>query len=198
MLEAIGVSIIIPHFPNTRKKELGRLLGALRKQTIDNYELLVIEERKSAFENNNKGWKKAAGDIVWFLADDVIPEPHALERALQIFENETVDGVEGHIYGKLNRIFELGFMSGHIFYTREILEKVGGFDERFAAWRGDTDLAWTIIECGGTIKYCPESRVKHPGKASTVPDMRAEMLLREKHPEMYRMAKDSGRLHCLL
>jgi len=192
------VSIVIPHLPKTREDKLQRLMDALKKQTADYLEIIISEGSGTAFKNNNKGWKKAKGNIIWFLADDVIPEPNALEEALKIFENEKVDGVEGYIYGKLNRIYEWGFMSGHIFYTKAVLRKIGGFDERFTGWRGDTDLAWTIIEQGGIIKYCPSSRVEHPEKSSTTPDIKAERLLKSKHPEMYQKAKAENLLGCLL
>ena len=198
MAQNQGVSIVVPHLPNTRKEELARLIRALETQTVQDFELLVVENRKTAFENNNIGWKKACGKIIWFLADDVIPDPDALEQALRVFENRAVDGVEGHMYGKLNRIYELGFMSGHIFYTRRILEQVGGFDERFKGWRGDTDLGWTILERGGSIEYCPDSRVNHPAKGGTAADIKAEMLLKNKHPETYRYAKKNRLLRCLL
>jgi len=196
--KAFRVSVVVPHVPYTRIKELARLREALQRQTVQSFELLIIEKKQSAFKSNNEGWRKAKGDIVWFIADDMVPEPDALEKALQVFRDKDPDGVEGHIYGLVERIYDWGFMSGHIFYKRKVLQQYGGFDERFKGWRGDTDFAWTVLDGGGKIIYCPESKAMHPGRPTTVPNMEAERLLQKKHPERYELAKQGNHLHCYL
>lgn len=193
---ALEISVVIPLGPE-RQEQLNRLTKALDIQTIRPAEV-VVEEGPNAYVNRNRGWRKAAGRIIWFLDSDVVPEPDALEKALQLFTKADPEGVEGRIYGTISRVFEWGYMSGHIFYTREALEKAGGFDEWFTDWRGDTDLAWTILDSGGIILYQPSSRACHPGPSSTQVDMVAERRLFEKHPQRYREAREGGFLQCFI
>ena len=141
-----SVSIVVPHVPNTRARELENLKAALDKQTVGFDELLIIAEEQSAAKNNNIGWKKARGDIIWFVANDVIPTKKALQNALKVFQERNPDGVDGRIYGGIKRKYDWGFMTGHILYTKTILESIGGFDERFTAWRFDTDFAWSVLD----------------------------------------------------
>ena len=192
------ISIVVPHVPNTRAEELEKLKTALDKQTAQFHELLIISEAQSAASNNNIGWKAASGSIIWFLANDVIPQKRALQKALEVFQATSPDGVDGHMYGGVKRKYQWGFMTGHIFYTKAILKEIGGFDERFHGWRFDTDFAWSVLDRGGRVEYCPKSKVKHPEKGGTVRDMEAERLLREKHPERYAEAKEQGYLRCFL
>ncbi len=190
------VSIAVPLGPN-REAEMARLREAIDSQTIQPGEV-VVEEGPHPYINRNRAWRRAKGSIIWFLDSDVTPEPDALERAIEVFAQADPEGVEGHIYGVIQRVFHWGFMSGHIFYTRDALEKVGGFDERFADWRGDTDLGWSILDAGGLILYQPHSRAFHPNGSNTQPDLATERLLFDKHPALYREAREKGYLQCFI
>lgn len=80
--------------------------------------------------------------------------------------------------------------------VREILA-LGGFDEGFANYREDTDLALTIIDRKGSIPFCPELAVEHPhlprafarALVSAWPVqariIRSEIRLYAKHPASY-------------
>jgi cellulose synthase/poly-beta-1,6-N-acetylglucosamine synthase-like glycosyltransferase len=47
-------------------------------------------------------------------------------------------------------------------YRREILERVGGFDEAFRRpWGEDTDLGWRAVGSGGTTAWAPGALVWH-------------------------------------
>ncbi len=55
------------------------------------------------------------------------------------------------------------FITANCFCRRSSLEAVGGFDERFtAAWREDSDLHFSLIERGFTIKRAENAIVVHP------------------------------------
>jgi len=183
---AAKVSVVVPTAQG-RENKIDRLVEALEKQILKPKELIVEFDKECWGRARNKGWKKAKGEIIWFLDDDMVPEPDALVEALKVFTEMQPDGVEGHIYGKINRINDWGYMSGHIFYTKKILEKVGGFDERFLyGWREDTDLAWRVLEAGGKIIYAPASRACHPDAPHTTVRQENEKLLESKHPAFYR------------
>jgi glycosyltransferase involved in cell wall biosynthesis len=152
----------------------------------------------------NKGIKAATGHVIAFTDDDCIPEPDWLERAAQYFDARTLAGLEGRIRSdKLgdpkfrtvsNVDFEgIGFMTANMFYRRDLLLRVGGFDERFKDFREDTDLAWRIMEFGD-IPHARDAIVFHPPHPVTVeresPMERAKMfcldpLLLERHPDKY-------------
>lgn len=195
----LKVSVVIPFYPGRSRKNLNRLLNAIDRQTVQPDEIIVNEKPQSSYANRNEGWRKAKGDIIWFCDADMIPDEDALEKALEVFKNENPCGVEGHIYGAIERIYNMGYMTGHIFYTKEVLEMVSGFDESFSPfWRGDTDLAWTILEIGGDIIYCPESRSAHPEHSVTEVRMENERKLKDKHPELYAKAKKTNGIYCLI
>ena len=71
---------------------------------------------------------------------------------------------------------------------------MGGFDERFtAAWREDSDLAFTVLERHECIVRAPRAIVVHPVRAarwgSSIGQQRKSMynaLLYKKHPALYR------------
>ena len=191
------VSVVIPHSA-ARAEFLKQLMDGLSKQTVVPNEIIVKSGFKNPYVNRNMGWRCAKYPLIWFLDDDMILQSDALERLLEVYHKERPDSVEGHIYGRITRIYDWGFMSGHILYTKAILEKVGGFDERFTGWRGDTDFGWSVLDAGGKIVYCLLSRAHHPSKSNTAPDIEAEKLLMEKHPELYHLAKKFGHLGTIL
>jgi GT2 family glycosyltransferase len=50
----------------------------------------------------------------------------------------------------------------NIFYPRELLERLGGFDETFTAPGGeDTDLAWRALEAGVETVFAERALVRH-------------------------------------
>ena len=50
-------------------------------------------------------------------------------------------------------------------YRRDILESLGGFDERYYIHREDTDLAWRAINAGYKITWAPDCVVHHPDRS---------------------------------
>ncbi len=154
--------------------------------------------------SRNKGWKHASGTVVAFTDDDCIPEPDWLFKAAQCFDAGAIAGLEGRIrstnlgdprYRTVSNVgFEgIGFMTANMFYLRSVLEKIGGFDERFSVFREDTDLAWRAMAFGD-IPHRNDVVVFHPPHpVDLVRESRAERaklfsldpLLLEKHPQRY-------------
>ena len=68
---------------------------------------------------------------------------------------------------------------------------IGGFDERFPeAWREDSDLQFTLLEQGYTIKPAPQAVVTHPVRPAPwgvglkmQRKSQFEALLYKKHPQ---------------
>ena len=166
--------------------------------------LIHSQERGPALARN-KGIRAARGEIVAFTDDDCVPRPDWLERAARHFDGMSIAGLEGRVEScKLgnpryrtvsNTGFEgIGFMTANMFYRRELLNTVGGFDERFKlAFREDSDLAWRIMEYGeiphasNSVVFHPPHRVKleRESPAERARMFSADPLLFAKHPQRY-------------
>lgn len=157
----------------------------------------------------NRGISLAKSNIIAFTDDDCIPDNDWLKKGIMYFENPNVVGIEGVIYtsGRSNVFHNApqiskpsSFVHGrtaNMFYRREILQKVDGFDERFTiissrghiGHRGDTDLAWSAQDYG-EIPFAEDVRVFHPLRRmtlkKTMKDTKSHMmtpLLLKKHPD---------------
>ena len=160
----------------------------------------------------NKGISLAKFNIIAFTDDDCIPDNDWLKNGIKYFENSNVVGIEGVIYSsEKSNVFHnapqilkpSSFVHGrtaNMFYRKNILEKVGGFDERFMivtprgkiGHRGDTDLAWRVQNYG-KIPFASDVRVFHPLRKTvlkkSIKDTKSHMLtslLLKKHPDRTR------------
>ncbi len=85
-------------------------------------------------------------------------------------------------------------LTANCFYRRNLLEEVGGFDERFGAvWREDSDLHFTVLERGCQIEYASAAVITHlvrPAQwsISLIQQMKRmyKALLYKKQPHLYR------------
>lgn len=92
------VSVIIP--VRQRTKYLEETLKCLKKQTYQNFEILVVTDKISNNPNpafkRNLGVKKSTGLILAFLDDDSYPDPNWLSAAVKQFNlNPKLAGVCG-------------------------------------------------------------------------------------------------------
>lgn len=63
---------------------------------------------------------------------------------------------------------EVPVLSGSfMFYRREVLEEIGGFDERFFMYGEDIDICYRTTQAGYEIRYTPATSVTHHKGAST-------------------------------
>ena len=136
----------------------------------------MFKKNVGAAKARNIGIRYARGKIIAFTDDDCQPDAEWLENAKNHFDKYNSVGLEGRIYtdeSKLNdphyrivtnRMVEgIGFMTANLFIQREIINKLGGFDERFDKphFREDTDLAWRALGYG-QIPFAEDVRVYHP------------------------------------
>lgn len=152
----------------------------------------------------NVGWRAACGEIIAFTDDDCIPDRNWLKAGVSAF-TDTIAGVRGRVIVPLPdrpTDYELNaaglergeFVTANCFYRRDALAAIGGFDERFtAAWREDSDLFFTLLECGSHFAYAPDAIVVHPIRPApwgvSLNQQRKAMfnaLLYKKHPTLYR------------
>lgn len=121
----------------------------------------------------NRGWRYARSPIIAFTDDDTQPDSNWLEAGLRAFHAAT-QAVTGRIVMPLPEQptdYELDasglarseFVTANCFCRKAMLERLGGFDERFRrAWREDSDLHFRLLQVGAEIAHAPDAVVVHP------------------------------------
>ena len=125
----------------------------------------------------NAGWRAARAPLVAFTDDDCEPDEGWLRILLEANEatpGAILQGVTRPIAreaGLLQRPFTRTrviegpspwFATCNIAYPRELLERLGGFDELFPEALGeDTDLGWRALEEGARAEFVPGAIVHH-------------------------------------
>jgi GT2 family glycosyltransferase len=203
---SLRISVVVPTCG--RPELLRRCLEALERQSLprDAYEIVVIEdrERRGPAWARNRGWCQAHAPLVAFTDDDCVPHPDWLARGLDAFA-AGADAVCGRIVMPLAGVptdYERDakglerseFVTANCFLRKSMLERLGGFDERFElAWREDSDLHFRLLEAGRRIAVEPRAVVVHPVRPApwgvSLSQQRKVMfdaLLFKKHPRLYR------------
>ncbi len=122
----------------------------------------------------NLGWRASRAPVVAFTDDDCRPDSKWLARMTEALEQADIvqgptllDPDEAAGRGPFARTQWVTSWSGqfdccNIGYRREVLERCGGFEERFRrAFGEDTDLGWRAVERGATTAWEPEAVVRH-------------------------------------
>lgn len=124
----------------------------------------------------NRGWRLAEGPLIAFTDDDCEPAPDWLERGLAAWGGDEMRIVQGRTLpnptdaagagplARTKRIEEASpfFQTCNVFYARELLERLGGFDESYRRPAGeDSDLGWRALEAGASRYFEPAAIVHH-------------------------------------
>ena len=200
------VSVVVPTCG--RPALLRRCLEALERQSLprQDFEVIVADDsrtRAGPAAARNRGWRKARAEVIAFTDDDCIPHRDWLKNGLGRLEGR--DAVSGRIvmpiparptdYERDAQGLERSeFVTANCFVRREVLERLGGFDERFRlAWREDSDLHFRLLTSGARLDRAPEAIVEHPVRpapwGASLRQQRKVMfdaLLYRKHPLLYR------------
>lgn len=208
----IRVSVVIPTYK--RKESLLRLLESLKKDINDWTEVIIVEQvfnngkeykkvtkkhginfkyfflkEASTSKAKNYGIKKAEGEYILFLDDDVIAKKGLIKNHLKNFENINICAVVGKCVtigqkveserrniGRISFLgkFTDGFTSSvrqevdtvigcNAFWRKDVLGKINGFDEQFTgnAMREESDLSLRARELGYKIIYDPDPEIEH-------------------------------------
>lgn len=153
----------------------------------------------------NAGWRIAQAPVIAFTDDDTIPDPAWLASGLCKLRERRADAVTGRVRVPLPSaptdyerdaagLDGAEFVTANCFVSRAMLERVGGFDERYtSAWREDSDLQFSILKAGGTMARAVDAVVVHPVRPapwgvslSQQRKSQFEALLYKKHPRYYR------------
>lgn len=140
----------------------------------------------------NLGWRAATSPLVWFVDSDCVAEPEALDRLLPHLDDPQVGGVSGS-YGNMRPDSLLACLiheeiiarhrrmgprvnfaaTFNVIYRRAVLERIGGFDERFLKGQ-DAELSWRVLAAGYTLGFEFESRVHHFHEDRWLPYLRTQ------------------------
>lgn len=157
----------------------------------------------------NLGWRQAQGEIVAFTDDDTIPDADWLAAAYARFAaapaDAPVDAATGRVVMPLATpptdyerdaagLASAEFVTANCFVSHAMLERLGGFDERFErAWREDSDLHFRLLGSGARIVSVPDAVVVHPVRPAPWGESLRQQrkvlfdaLLYKKHPRLYR------------
>ena len=140
----------------------------------------------------NLGWRTTAAELVWFVDADCVAEAGALPPLLELIERTGCAGAGGTYTNASPESWLATAIDDEIavrhaamvesvdylatfdvMYRREVLEKVGGFDESLVRAE-DVDLAWRILAAGGELRFTPRSRVAHFHEERVLPYLRTQ------------------------
>ncbi|MCC6071584.1 glycosyltransferase family 2 protein [Massilia sp. GCM10020059] len=150
----------------------------------------------------NLGWRSARAPIVAFTEDDTVPSPSWLKHGLDAF-TDNVDAVSGRVempptgaltdyQREARRLEQAEFAIANCFCRKSILEKLGGFDERFhAGW--PEDFHFRLINMHATIASTQHALVVRPLRPAAwgssvwqLKNLIFDALLFKTHPQLYR------------
>lgn len=154
-------------------------------------EVKIIKHTKNrGFSSSvNMGINNSKSDFIILLNNDVRPEDDYLRNSIELFKDEKVFAVSFHEdgYGWAKGFFKNGFVEHEIggvgnvihdtfwvsggsgIFRRNIIQKLGGFDEKLFNpfyWE-DLDLSYRAMKRGYKLLWDPDSKVIH-AHASTI------------------------------
>jgi len=100
-----------------------------------------------------------------YFKRNIIDTSGGAGRFIDKYGNAVVRGGGKYDRGQFNRREEVFY--GSSLFRKKLIQKVGGFDEKFFAYYDETDLCWRLHRAGYRIMYVPESRIYHMGSATT-------------------------------
>ncbi len=192
-----------PH-PATRAALVECLARAGHKGGIPRIAYIASPGPHGPAAARNYGWRAAQGKLIAFTDDDTIASPAWLRNGLQAMDAD-VNAAWGKIhmphegtptdYERDAKGLETAeFVTANCFCTKQALEKIDGFDERFQfAWREDADLYFRLLQLGGRVVHAPDALITHPIRPAPwgvsmrqQKKIQSDALLYKKHPVLYR------------
>ncbi|HVT78143.1 MAG TPA: glycosyltransferase [Acidimicrobiales bacterium] len=160
------------------KDDTGVVLQRLADESKLHVRIVSFPQNQGRSKGRNAGWRAAQAPIVAFTDDDCAPDPRWLEEGLKAMTSTGATVVVGRtdpnpaqagntgVFSRTQRVNESSgtryFHTCNIFYRRDALERLGGFDVGFRFKGGeDTDLGWRLLESGGTVAFANDALVLH-------------------------------------
>lgn len=152
------------------------VLERLRETSAIDMNVVRTESNRGPGIARNLAWRRSEAPVIAFTDDDCLPAPGWLEAGLRSFER-SADVVQGRTipdpatpFGRWDvsmtiEAFTNRYETCNMFYRRDVLEKTGGFDERFVftppPFGEDTMLGWSAVRTGASTAFEPDALVHH-------------------------------------
>jgi glycosyltransferase involved in cell wall biosynthesis len=141
----------------------------------------VKQENAGPASARNRGWRAAAGEVICFTDSDCVPALDWVSMLLKEYAAADIAGVGGTydiansdsllasciheeiVQRHLKMPKYVNYLgSFNASYRRDVLKRVGGFDESYRTASGeDNDLAYRIAKLGNKLVFTCNSRVAH-------------------------------------
>ena len=130
----------------------------------------------------NAGWRASTGSVVAFTDDDCVPCPTWLRTLVDALADVDIaqgmtlpDPEQRDRLGPFSRTMEVTgptgyFQTCNVAYRREMLERVGGFDDELRQAGEDIELATRALSAGASTQFCESAVVHHDVRASNLVD----------------------------
>jgi len=162
--------IILDDGSTDNTRQLIKEFNDKRIKYFENKKNIGIEKsrNKCIKLSNNKA------EYVFFTDGDCIISENWIKKGLMSLKKNSYDGVEGKTY-YVSKDYKPTFSDGPYFrenlkggsymtcniaYKKSIIEKVGGFDEKYT-YLSDRDIAFRVMKAGGKIYFNPNMIVYH-------------------------------------
>lgn len=196
--------------------ETHRFIDGYASRQARSIRYITVGPRHGPAAARNAGWRAARGTIIAFTDDDCVPAASWLENGLRALGDAAA--AAGHVVVPLPSVptdyerdcaglSQSEFVTANCFCRRDVLERIGGFDEDFTiAWREDSDLQFTLLEQGYRIAAAPQAVVVHPVRRASwgvslmqQRKTRFNALLFKKHRRLYRqrISASPGRYYAI-
>lgn len=164
--------------------------------------------KKGPAAARNIGWRHAESPLIAFTDDDCLPQTGWLKAWVEAYKVEDLIAYTGKTIVpldesseptdfalNLSHLQEAEFITANCMVTRNALQAVDGFDERFEiAWREDSDLQFKLITRKIPVVKISNAVVIHPVRpdipwAVSIKEQRKglyDALLYKKHPDLYK------------
>lgn len=134
---------------------------AVNKFNDKRIKLIRNKENSGVSRARNIGLMSVTGNHVFFTDADCIPDSNWLKEGITFLETHECIGVEGRTLYEIScptlsdRYFEIlegnQYCCCNMAYRRDVLEKVGGFRDRYNHALEDRDLAFRVMKKGHVL-----------------------------------------------
>lgn len=166
----MDISVVVP---TIRPREELEVVDYLEQCEFEDYEI-IIREDVPVTKARNEGYERAKADKILFLDDDSMPREGYLRAASRTLESEdavagrTVHPNDDLFSGQLTSHYDFGdepryvdrFWGCNMGIRKEVLDAVGGWDERMGWGHEEKELAERVIS-NYSIYYNPDMVVDH-------------------------------------
>lgn len=157
---------------NGSSDHTGKLLSDYREK-MNNLRVITNEENQGFPIACNQGARKATGDILLFLNNDVICHGDYVSELLRVMDNNILAGPELNSHNTGWNVFgalTIPYIAGWCLALTKASFELGGFDERYSPCDyEDMDLCYTAVKAGaGLVRL--DLPIRHVSGGSAMPD----------------------------